>query len=110
MYAIQLYCSLQVNPVDWLICMTLESTNILTKKKIFDAYMSKMRLQEEKILILREMRQHCTYLRGLADGIRKLIAEMSGGNRGKNMGLTLKCRFYYLFITYSYYLSIYLST
>ncbi|XP_050957492.1 uncharacterized protein LOC127158372, partial [Labeo rohita] len=38
-----------------------ESTNILTKKKIFDAYMSKMRLQEEKILILREMRQHCTY-------------------------------------------------
>ncbi|XP_052473356.1 uncharacterized protein LOC128029544 isoform X2 [Carassius gibelio] len=59
-----------------------ESTNILTKKKIFDAYMSKMRLQEEKILILREMRQHCTYLRGLADGIRKLIAEMSGGNRG----------------------------
>ncbi|XP_026135588.1 uncharacterized protein LOC113113544 [Carassius auratus] len=59
-----------------------ESTNILTKKKIFDAYMSKMRLQKEKILILREMRQHCTYLRGLADGIRKLIAEMSGGNRG----------------------------
>ncbi|XP_050960579.1 uncharacterized protein LOC127161868 [Labeo rohita] len=59
-----------------------ESTNILTKKKIFDAYMSKMRLQEEKILILREMRQHCTYLRGLADSIRKLIAEMSGGNRG----------------------------
>ncbi|RXN13649.1 hypothetical protein ROHU_009549 [Labeo rohita] len=58
-----------------------ESTNILTKK-IFDAYMSKMRLQEEKILILREMRQHCTYLRGLADSIRKLIAEMSGGNRG----------------------------
>ncbi|RXN07832.1 CD209 antigen-like protein [Labeo rohita] len=59
-----------------------ESTNILTKKKIFDAYMSKMRLQEEKILILREMRQHCTYLRGLADSIRKLIAEMSEGNRG----------------------------
>ncbi|KAL0150725.1 hypothetical protein M9458_051198, partial [Cirrhinus mrigala] len=63
-----------------------ESTNILTKKKIFDAYMSKMRLQEEKILILREMRQHCTYLRGLADSIRKLIAEMSEGNRGKNKG------------------------
>lgn len=59
-----------------------ESTSILTKKKIFDAYMSKMRLQEEKILILREMRQHCTHLRGLAEGIRKQIADMSEGNRG----------------------------
>nr|XP_055061174.1 uncharacterized protein LOC129444491 [Misgurnus anguillicaudatus] len=59
-----------------------ESTSILTKKKIFDAYMSKMRLQEEKIIILREMRQHCTHLRGLAEGIRKQIADMSEGNRG----------------------------
>ncbi|XP_051272930.1 uncharacterized protein LOC127372973 [Dicentrarchus labrax] len=54
-----------------------ESSNILTKKKIFDAYMSKMRLQEERVIVVREMRQHCTYLRGLAENIRTKMSEMS---------------------------------
>lgn len=64
--------------------MTSESSNILTKKKIFDVYMSKVRLQEEKIIVMREMRQHCTYLRELAGNIRTVISEMSSGrNSGK---------------------------
>ncbi|XP_039681977.1 uncharacterized protein LOC120575326 [Perca fluviatilis] len=56
-----------------------ESSNILTKKKIFDVYMSKMRLQEEKIILMREMKQHCTYLRKLAWSLRKMMSEMSSG-------------------------------
>ncbi|XP_073724533.1 uncharacterized protein [Misgurnus anguillicaudatus] len=56
-----------------------ESSNILTKKKIFDVYMSKVRLQEEKIIVIREMRQHCTYLRKLAGNIKTMISEMSSG-------------------------------
>ncbi|XP_077061924.1 uncharacterized protein LOC143714596 [Siphateles boraxobius] len=54
-----------------------ESSNIFTKKKIFDVYMSKVRLQEEKIIVMREMRQHCTYLRKLSGNIRTRISEMS---------------------------------
>ncbi|KAF1392126.1 hypothetical protein PFLUV_G00049310 [Perca fluviatilis] len=34
---------------------TSESSNILTKKKIFDVYMSKVQLQEEKMILMREM-------------------------------------------------------
>ncbi|XP_029921386.1 uncharacterized protein LOC115369027 [Myripristis murdjan] len=60
-----------------------ESRNILTKKKVFDAHMSTLRLQEEKIVLMREMRQHCTYLRGLAGGIRTDISEIS---HGRNSG------------------------
>ncbi|KAF4118103.1 hypothetical protein G5714_000154 [Onychostoma macrolepis] len=56
-----------------------ESSNILTKKKIYDAYMSKVRLQEERIIVMREMRQHCTYLRKLAGNIRTMKSEMSSG-------------------------------
>ncbi|XP_059361847.1 uncharacterized protein LOC132101149 [Carassius carassius] len=56
-----------------------ESSNILTKKKIFDAYMSKVRLEEESIIVMREMRQHCTYLRKLAGNIRTMTSEMSSG-------------------------------
>ncbi|XP_051996380.1 uncharacterized protein LOC127653650 [Xyrauchen texanus] len=54
-----------------------ESSNILTKKKIFDVHMSKVRLQEEKIIVMREMRQHCTYLRKLSGNIRTRISDMS---------------------------------
>ncbi|KAK2906701.1 hypothetical protein Q8A67_005686 [Cirrhinus molitorella] len=56
-----------------------ESSNILTKKKIFDAYMSKVRHEEEKIIVMREMRQHCTYLKRMADNIRTVISEISSG-------------------------------
>ena len=64
--------------------MIPESRNILTKKKIFDAHMSALRLQEEKIIVMREMQQHCTYLRGLAGGIKTNISDIShGGNSGK---------------------------
>lgn len=67
-------------------CVTSESSNILTKKKIFDVYMSKMRLQEEKIIVMREMRQHCTYLRKLSGNIKTVISEMSSGkNSGKKL-------------------------
>ena len=66
--------------------MTSEPSNILTKKKIFDVYMSNVRLQEEKIIVMREMRQHCTYLRELARNIRTVIPEMSSGrNSGKKL-------------------------
>lgn len=66
------------------IFVTSGSSNILTKKKIFDVYMSKVRLQEEKIILMREMRQHCTYLRKLAWSLRKMMSEMSSGrNSGK---------------------------
>ncbi len=66
--------------------MTSESSNILTKKKIYDAYMSKVRLQEEKIIVMREMRQHCIYLRKLAGNIRTMKSEMSSGrNSGKKL-------------------------
>ncbi|XP_026064526.1 uncharacterized protein LOC113047387 [Carassius auratus] len=56
-----------------------ESSNILTKKKIFDAYMSKVWLEEERIIVMREMRQHCTELRKLAGNIRTMTSEMSSG-------------------------------
>ncbi|XP_039677040.1 uncharacterized protein LOC120571947 isoform X1 [Perca fluviatilis] len=62
-----------------------ESSNILTKKKIFDVYMSKMRLQEEKIILIREMRQHCTYLRKLAWSLRKMMSEMSSGRNSGSL-------------------------
>ncbi|XP_062320899.1 uncharacterized protein LOC134023010 isoform X2 [Osmerus eperlanus] len=62
-----------------------ESSNILTKKKIFDVYMSTLRLQEEKIILMREMRQHCTYLGRLAESIRAITSEMSSG---RNNGLS----------------------
>jgi len=66
--------------------VTSESSNILTKKKIFDVYMSKVRLQEEKIIVMREMRQHCTYLRKLSGNIRTRISEMSlVRNSGKKL-------------------------
>lgn len=64
------------------ICVTTEYSNILTKKKIFDAYMSKVRLQEEKVILMREMRQHCTYLRRLAGNIRRMMSDMSSGRDG----------------------------
>ena len=68
------------------ICVTTESSNILTKKKIFDAYMSKVRLQEEKVILMREMRQHCTYLRRLAGNIRRMMSDMSSGrDSGKKL-------------------------
>ncbi|XP_028432432.1 uncharacterized protein LOC114554662 [Perca flavescens] len=62
-----------------------ESSNILTKKKIFDVYMSKMRLQEEKIILMREMRQHCAYLRKLAWSLRKMMSEMSSGRNSGSL-------------------------
>nr|XP_033947416.1 uncharacterized protein LOC117452768 [Pseudochaenichthys georgianus] len=40
-----------------------ESVFILAQKKVFDAYMGKRRLVEERAIIVREMRQHCLYLR-----------------------------------------------
>lgn len=63
--------------------MTSESSNILTKKKKFDVYMSTLRFQEEKIILIREMRQHCTYLRRLAASITSEIS--SGVNSGKKL-------------------------
>ncbi|KAF4097447.1 hypothetical protein G5714_021455 [Onychostoma macrolepis] len=64
-----------------------ESSNILTKKKIYDAYMSKVRLQEERIIVMREMRQHCTYLRKLAGNIRTMKSDSGSLSEEGHQGL-----------------------
>ncbi|KAI9525207.1 hypothetical protein NQZ68_009887 [Dissostichus eleginoides] len=56
-----------------------ESVSILAKKKVFDAYMGKRRLVEERAIIVREMRQHCLYLRSQADKIRMQMQHVSCG-------------------------------
>ncbi|KAF3837670.1 hypothetical protein F7725_009438 [Dissostichus mawsoni] len=54
------------------------------QKKVFDAYMGKRRLVEERAIIVREMRQHCLYLRSQADKIRMQMQHVScGGHSGK---------------------------
>ncbi|KAK5918775.1 hypothetical protein CesoFtcFv8_000415 [Champsocephalus esox] len=61
-----------------------ESVSILAQKKVFDAYMGKRRLVEERAIIVREMRQHCLYLRSQADKIRMQMQHVScGGHSGK---------------------------
>ncbi|XP_056138219.1 uncharacterized protein LOC130114380 [Lampris incognitus] len=61
-----------------------DSSNILTKK-IFDAYISKVQLQEEKVIVMREMRQHCTYPRNLAASIRTKISQMSSVRNSESL-------------------------
>ncbi|KAK5894520.1 hypothetical protein CesoFtcFv8_011203 [Champsocephalus esox] len=56
-----------------------ESVSILAQKKVFDAYMGKRRLVEERAIIVREMRQHCLYLRSQADKIRMQMQHVSCG-------------------------------
>lgn len=43
----------------------------------FDADMSKVWLEEEKIIVMREMSQHCTYLRSVSESIRTKTSEVS---------------------------------
>ncbi|XP_076874430.1 uncharacterized protein LOC143524906 [Brachyhypopomus gauderio] len=59
----------------WEICRS-ETTSVFTKKK-------KMGLQEERVIPMREMRQHYSYLRGQAGSIGTLIAELSTGKNCK---------------------------
>ncbi|KAI4824074.1 hypothetical protein KUCAC02_012617 [Chaenocephalus aceratus] len=56
-----------------------ESVSILAQKKVFDAYMGKKRLVEERAIIVREMRQHCLYLISQADKIRMQMQHVSCG-------------------------------
>ncbi|KAK5902875.1 hypothetical protein CesoFtcFv8_008089 [Champsocephalus esox] len=56
-----------------------ESVSILAQKKVFDAYMGKRRLVEERAIIVREMRQHCLYLRSQDDKIRMQMQHVSCG-------------------------------
>ncbi|CAL8406345.1 unnamed protein product [Arctogadus glacialis] len=60
-------------------------SNIAKKKRIFDACMAKMRVQEEKVILVREMRNLCTYLNQLAGSIRKMTTEMSSGESRGNV-------------------------
>ncbi|XP_059902693.1 uncharacterized protein LOC132453773 [Gadus macrocephalus] len=60
-------------------------SNIAKKKRIFDACMAKMRVQEEKVILVREMRNHCAYLNQLAGSIRKMTTEMSSGESRGNV-------------------------
>ncbi|KAK5876394.1 hypothetical protein CesoFtcFv8_025752 [Champsocephalus esox] len=56
-----------------------ESVSILAQKKVLDANMGKRRLVEERAILVREMRQHCLYLRSQADKIRMQMQHVSCG-------------------------------
>lgn len=76
--------------MDFFLHLLTPETTAIGTKKVFDAYMSSKRTQEEKLLIVREMRQHCRSLRRRTENLRTLISQTcSGGNSGKNMGRTL---------------------
>ena len=74
-------CSSNSTYADGVSCVISDPSNTLTKKNIFDAYMSKVRLEEEKVIVMREMRQHCTYLRSLAQSIRTEISSVRASGK-----------------------------
>ncbi|KAJ7991306.1 hypothetical protein DPEC_G00295960 [Dallia pectoralis] len=57
----------------WEIHSRGSSVTMLTKKKVHDQYMLSMRLLEEKIHLVREMTQHCSFLNSFASVLRAQI-------------------------------------
>ncbi|CAL8275614.1 unnamed protein product [Arctogadus glacialis] len=53
------------------------SVDILTKKKLFDQNMVASRLAEEKEILVKEMMQHCQYLKESCTKIQSLMATIS---------------------------------
>ena len=54
-----------------------DGIDILTKKKLFDQLMLVSRLTEEKQILVKEMMQHCQYLKDSIAKVQTLIATIS---------------------------------
>ncbi|XP_073729776.1 uncharacterized protein [Misgurnus anguillicaudatus] len=54
-----------------------DSVNIITKKKLFDQLMLVSRLTEEKEILVKEMMQHCQYLKNSLAKVQSLMATVS---------------------------------
>ncbi|CAL8355831.1 unnamed protein product [Merluccius merluccius] len=54
-----------------------DSVDILTKKKLFDQVMLASRLTEEKQILVKEMMQHCQYLKDSVAKVQSLMATVS---------------------------------
>ncbi|CAL8312881.1 unnamed protein product [Arctogadus glacialis] len=55
-----------------------DGVDILTKKKLFDLHMLASRLAEEKEILVKEMMQHCQYLKEACTKVQSLMASISG--------------------------------
>lgn len=55
----------------------LDGVEIMTKKKLFDKVMLVSRLTEEKQILLKEMMQHCHYLKDSVTKVQSLMATVS---------------------------------
>jgi len=60
----------------------VDDVNLLTKKKVFDKVMLIRRLEEEKIILVQEAKQHWLYLRSQEHKLNSLLDSISSG--GKN--------------------------
>ncbi|ROL43693.1 hypothetical protein DPX16_21854 [Anabarilius grahami] len=54
-----------------------DGVDITTKKKLFDQLMLVSRLTEEKQILVKEMMQHCQYLKDSAEKVQSLMATVS---------------------------------
>lgn len=54
-----------------------DGVDIITKKKLFDQLMLVSWLTEEKQILVKEMMQHCQYLKDSAEKVQSLMATVS---------------------------------
>lgn len=64
---------------------------MVQKKDVYDKVMLVTRLKEEQIILVREVKQHCEYLKRMAQLIQELIQELSEGTTVQSKSFFSSC-------------------